>query len=140
MVKGVAQHHTLHPASCLFALICLFAVLEVGKILLRERAGQKPREQQVVIRVWKGFAPRPHLPLHPDPSPARETALSSAPEQKVSLAKGWYVCFLLNFLWRDGVVKDKLLFVDIFLERFFLFPPRSEHTLAQRRAAGFSFG
>lgn len=41
-LKGVAQHNMLRSASCIFALICLFAVLEVGKILLREQAGQKP--------------------------------------------------------------------------------------------------
>lgn len=90
----------LHSASCIFALICLFAVLEVGKILLRERAGQKPREQQVLIRGWKGLTPRPHLPLHPDNSSAQETALKNAPEQEASLAKGWYLLLSLDFFCR----------------------------------------
>lgn len=123
----------LHSASCIFALICLFTVLEVGKILLRERAGQKPQEQQVVIRGWKGLAPRPHLPLHPDNSSAQETALKNAPEQEASLAKGWYLLLSLDFFAEGWGCQAKLLFIDIFLERFSFFPPLSVHILVQHR-------
>jgi len=118
----VARHQTLHSASSMFALICLFAVLEVGKIPSRERAGQKPREQEAVVRVWEDPAPRPHLPQHPENSSAQETAVNSAPEQKVSLAKGWNLLFSPACLVEGWGCQAKLLFIDLFLQRFSFFP------------------
>lgn len=117
----------------MFAGICLFAVLEVGKSVSQEQAGQEPSEQQAVIRGWKGLAHRPHLPLHPDNSSAQETALKNAAEQKVFLAKGWYLLFALDFFREGWGCQAKLLFIDVFLKRFSFFPRLFVHVLVQHR-------